>query len=221
MARNPRNSLSAERIVSAAQQLADRAGLDAVTMRNLARELGTRPMSLYHHIATKDALLSAVVDSVFAEIFLPRADLPWRDELAERARSMRTALQRHPWALRVMETQRQPGRASLANHEAVLEVLRRQGFDVRAAAHGYAVLDAFVYGFALQESVLTDAGFMDAPDDLAQGMDLAASPHIGELAALYVASPASPFEDSFDVGLTIVLDGVARLAASSADENHG
>lgn len=220
MARNPRNSLSAERIVSAAQQLADRAGLDAVTMRNLADDLGTRPMSLYHHVATKDALLSAVVDSVFAEVSLPGPDLPWRNELAERARSMRAALRRHPWALRVMETQRQPGRASLANHEAVLEVLRRQGFSVRAAAHSYAVLDAFVYGFALQESMLTDVGLMDAPDELAQGMDLAASPRIGELAALYVASPASPFEDTFEVGLTIVLDGIARLAASSADESH-
>src|SRR5690606_37596745 len=162
--------------------------------------------SLYHHVADKDELLAAVVDSVFAEVALPEPTQPWRSELADRARSQRAALRRHPWALRVMESQRQPGPATLANHEAVLEVLRSQGFDVPAAAHAYAVLDAFVYGFALQESMLTDVGLLDSPAEVAAGMELAASPRIAELAQLYVSAPEAPFGDSFEVGLAIVLD---------------
>lgn len=217
MARAPRNTLSLDRIVSAAQELADGDGLDALTMRRLAEALGARPMSLYHHVATKDELLSAVVDSVFAEVSLPRPGEPWRSELRERSRSMRAALRRHPWALRVMESQRVPGPASLANHDAVLDVLRQQGFGVRAAAHAYAVLDAFVYGYALQESMLTDVGLMDSPDVLVQGMDLASAPRVAELAALYLDSPEAPFEDSFEIGLEIVLDGVAGLPGSFPD----
>lgn len=213
MARAPRNSLSRERIVTAALEIADSGGLDALTMRGLAQALGARPMSLYHHVATKDELLSAAVDGVFTEISAPAPDEPWRAGLATRARSMRAVLRRHPWALRVMEAQRSPGPATLAGHEAVLEVLHRAGFSLPAAAHTYAILDAFVYGYALQESMLTEVGLLESPAEVAQGMHLAAAPRVAELASLYVDSPDVPFEDSFEVGLEIVLDGVSRLAA--------
>lgn len=125
---------------------------------------------------------------------------------------MREALARHPWALPVVETRAHPGPATLANHEAVLDVLRRSGFSLQATAHAYAVLDAFVYGFALQEAMLRTAGLPDDSPGVVAGMDLARFPRVQELATLYADAPAYPFGASFDVGLDLVLDGLERLA---------
>lgn len=106
----------------------------------------------------------------------------------------RDALARHRWAVSLLETRATPGPANLANHEAVL-----------------AVLDAFVYGFALQEAMLADVGLDEAPAELAEQMPLTAYPHIGELAALYVTQPDHRLGDTFEIGLELVLDGIARL----------
>lgn len=209
--RAPRNTIDRERIIDRARGLLDEHGLEALTMRGLATSLGVRPMALYHHIATKDELLNVLVDSVFAEVSVPEGADEWRTELAHRSRSMREALMRHPWALPLMEALRNPGPASMRQHEAVLGLLRRSGFSLRAASHAYAVLDAFVYGFALQELMLSDTGLASDPQRVADGIDFSATPHMAELAQLYIDSETYPFVDSFDVGLDIVLDGLATI----------
>lgn len=208
--RAPRNTLSRDRVVAGAIALADAEGLDALTIRTLAERLGVRPMALYHHIANKDELLDAIVDVVHGEVHLPTGD-NWRDELAERSRSMRAVLGRHRWALGLMETRASPGPATIASHEAVLGVLFAAGFSTPATAHAYAVLDAFVYGFALQESMLDAVGLGTATDELLEQMDFSASPHMAAFAADHAAAPDYDFGDSFEVGLTIVLDGIAGL----------
>src|SRR5262245_3400144 len=110
--------------------LADRAGLEAVTMRRLAEELGVEAMSLYHHVPNKDAILDGMVDIVFAEIELPRMDLDWKTALRRRMTSMRDVLVRHPWALRILESRTSPGPATLAHHDAMLACLRAAGFSI-------------------------------------------------------------------------------------------
>lgn len=211
--RAPRNTIDRDRIIAGARELLDGRDLDALTMRSLAEALGVRPMALYHHVATKDELLDALVDSVFAEVHAPDPSGGWRRELAERSRSMRDALARHPWALALMETRKRPGASSLRQHEAVLEVLRSSGFSLPAAAHAYAVLDAFVYGFALQEAMLSAAGLQDDAQELADGMDLSAAPRIAELAQMHLDADGDAFAGSFDVGLDVVLDGLEEIRA--------
>ncbi|MGC5627908.1 TetR/AcrR family transcriptional regulator C-terminal domain-containing protein [Georgenia sp. Z1344] len=206
----PRARLSRERVVSAGVGLADRDGLGALTMRSLADELGVRPMALYRHVAHKEELLDALVDAVFDEIVLMTPGEEWRDELTRRCRSMRAALGRHSWSLALMETRSSPGPATLEHHENVLEVLRTAGFSVPATAHAYAVVDAFVYGFALQEAELAAAGLGEAEQTLS-GIPLEKAPRMAELAQEHVLAPGYDFGDSFEVGLTIVLDGLERL----------
>jgi hypothetical protein len=133
---------------------------------------------------------------------------------------MREALARHRWVLPVIETRAQPGAATLASHEAVLDVLRRSGMSLQAAAHAYVVLDAFVFGFALQESMLETAGIADAAG-VVEAMDLGRYPRVAELAAMYVDASVYPLTGSFDVGLNLVFDGIERLADTFPEPSGG
>ena len=149
----PRLPLTRERVLRAAVALADREGV-AVSMRKLAKELGVEAMSLYHHVAGKNALLDGMVDHVFSEIDLPAAEQGWKAAMRQRAISARAALRRHPWAIALMESRSTPGPANLRHHDAVIGCLRQAGFSVALTAHAYSILDAYIYGFALQEASL-------------------------------------------------------------------
>src|SRR5918994_5592669 len=106
-------ALTRDRIVLAAVRVADRRGLSGVSMRTVGRELGVEAMSLYHHIAGKDDLVDELADWVFTRIALPAPDQPWRAAMIDKATSARTALTRHPWALGLIESRRNPGPALL------------------------------------------------------------------------------------------------------------
>ncbi|MHA7277795.1 TetR/AcrR family transcriptional regulator [Arthrobacter sp. Hz1] len=218
--RAPRNTLTHEKVVAAALELVDREGLSAFTIRELAARLGVRPMSIYHYTTSKEELLDALIDVVFGEVYLPHPEGNWREELLRRSVSMREALARHRWALPVMETRAHPGPATLARHEGVLAVLRASGFSLEASAHAYAILDAFVYGFSLQEAMLEVAGVPDSSADVVAGMDLARFPRVAELAAAYAEAEVYPFTASFDIGLRVVLDGIERIAETLPPSNR-
>ena len=121
-------------------------------MRSLAQELGVKPMALYYHVANKDEILDGIVDLVFSEIELPSANGDWRSEIVRRANSARRVLRRHPWAIGLMESRKAPGPATLRHHDATIGTLRAAGFSVEMTAHAYALLDSYIYGFALQEA---------------------------------------------------------------------
>src|SRR4051812_22474259 len=159
-----RTPLTRERVLGCAVAIADEQGLGALTMRSLAQALAVKPMSLYHHVANKEAILDGIVDVVFAEMELPTAGVDWRAELTRRAASARAVLRRHPWAVALMESRATPGPATLRHHEAVLATLRAAGFSVEMTGHAYALLDAFVYGFAVQEAALPITGTDDAAE---------------------------------------------------------
>jgi AcrR family transcriptional regulator len=154
---------------------ADRAGIGALTIRSLARELGVKPMSLYHHVAGKGEILDGIVDLVFSEIDLPAPGGDWQAEMRRRAASARRALGRHRWAIGLLESRANPGPATLRHHDATIGTLRAAGFSVAATAHAYALLDSYVYGFALQEASLP---FSPPP------MSLATSPSASTLISL-------------------------------------
>ena len=212
--RTPRGSLSRERVLGAAVALADGGGIAALSMRRLAEELGVEAMSLYHHVADKEEILDGMVDVVFGEIELPSGGTGWRAALRARASSTRAALSRHPWALGLMESRVTPGPATLRHHDAVLGCLRRGGFTVPQAAHAYALLDAYVYGFALQEqSMPFDAAA--EPGEVAKAFRerLAADryPHLTEMLLEHVMKPGYAFAREFELGLNVILDGLGQL----------
>ena len=151
-----RAGLTRERVLGTAVAIADDGGLEALSMRRLARALGVEAMSLYNHIAGKEHLLDGMVDVVFAEIERPSAGGDWKQEIRTRAISTRAALRRHPWAVGLMEARARPGQSGLALHEAVLACLREAGFSGPMAIRAHSIHDAYVYGFALREPSLSD-----------------------------------------------------------------
>jgi AcrR family transcriptional regulator len=201
--------------------LADQGGVASLTIRSLAQHLDVKPMSLYHYVANKTEILDAIVDVVFDEIDLPTAGADWRAEIHLRATSTRRALRRHSWAIGLLESRATPGPATLAHHDAMLGTLRRAGFSVSMTAHAYALVDAYVYGFALAEAAVPFEG----PDDVAevarpilQQLPDGAYPHLVELTNEHILKPGYDFGDEFDFGLDLILDALgSRLRAEPAD----
>src|SRR5215218_6925035 len=135
--------------------------------------------------------------------------------MRRRAVSAREVLARHPWAIALMESRRTPGPANLRHHDAVLGCLRRAGFPVALTAHAYSILDAYIYGFALQEASLP----FDTPEETAEvaaeimdGFAADAYPHLTELAVEHVLQPGYDYGDEYAFGLELILDGLDRLA---------
>ena len=209
-----RPPLSRDRVVAEAMALADEQGLAALSMRALAGRLGVEAMSLYHHVAGKEALLDAMVDAVFGELHLPVVGGDWRAELRARSVSGRAVLLRHRWAVGLMDSRRTPGPENLRHHDAVLGLPCRAGILAAAAGTAFALLDAHLYGFMQQEVSLPFEGEADLA---ALGAELlgpevrAAYPHFTAFAEGRALQPGYSFGDEFEVTLDLVLGALEGL----------
>jgi AcrR family transcriptional regulator len=211
-----RSRLDRERVLRGAVDVADRGGIAALTIRSLADELGVKPMTVYYYVTNKEEILDGIVDIVFSEIDLPTVGDDWRSQMSRRAHSARRVLRGHPWAVPLLESRTSPGPATLAHHDAVLGTLLAGGFSPRLTAHAYALLDAYVYGFAIQEASLPFEGpdsVGDVADPIMELMATGAYPHLVHMATSYYLRPGYDFADEFDFGLHLILDALAlRLA---------
>ena len=203
-------------MLEAALELAARDGIESLTMRKLADELGAGAMSLYYYVPNKDQLLDGMVDIVFGEIELPSMDVDWKAAMRTRALSTREALRRHPWAVGLMEGRTTHGPANLRLHNAVLGCLRGAGFSLEMTVHAYSVQDAYIYGFALQERDMSSETADDFAAEAQRQMHeyqaaLAEFPHLVEVVGGYVAKAGYDYETEFLFGLDLILDGLDKL----------
>src|SRR3984893_5728883 len=212
-----RASLTRERILRSAISLADRDGIESLSMRKLGHELGVEAMSLYNHVRNKVDMLDGMVDVVFSEIDLPADGVDWRRAMRKRAISARQALLHHPWAIGLMESRATPGPATLRHHDAVLGSLRTAGFSVDMAAHAYSILDGYIYGFTLTELTLPfgnsegTAGVAEIAGNILEGFRPDAYPHLAEMAVDRATKPGYNYGDEFEYGLDLILDGIERV----------
>jgi AcrR family transcriptional regulator len=208
--------LSRPRVLDGALAVADAEGVGSLTMRLLADHLGVKPMALYHHVANKGEILDGIVDLVFSEIELPSTSGAWRPEMRRRACSARRVLRRHPWAIALLQSRTHPGPATLRHHNAVIGSLRGAGFSVLQTAHAFALLDSYIYGFALSEAALPING-AEPVAEVAQSMMrqyLAKDyPHLSEFSTEHILKPGYDFGAEFDFGLELILDGLGRSLA--------
>jgi AcrR family transcriptional regulator len=217
--RRRRPPLTRERVLQTALAVADEGGLEALSMRNLGRQLGVEAMSLYNHVANKEQIVDGLIDLVFAEIDVPApGSVDWKTAMRGRAVSAREALNRHRWAVGLMEGRLSPGPASLRNHDAVMGCLREGGFSFGDAVHAYSVMDAYIYGFALQEKYLP----FDSPDEVSEVMEIqsrqvpemADYPYLVEVAT-EMAKAGYDYATEFVFGLDLILDGLERFRAGA------
>ena len=206
----PRTRLNRDRVLQAAIELADAAGIESLTMRKLGVELGVEAMSLYNHVANKSDLLDGMIDTVFGQIALPPAGTDWRIAMFQRADSLRAVLSRHPWATALMESRTTPGPATLRHHDYVIGTLRAAGFSIGLTAHAFSLMDSYIYGFALQQTNLPSQAGGTA--QLAQRIvaQFAADeyPHLTELTVEHVLQPDYDYADEFAFGIDLILDGL-------------
>jgi AcrR family transcriptional regulator len=211
-----RPGLNRELIVETALRLADEGGLDALTLRRVARELGVTPMALYRYVASKDDLLDAVGDEVLGLAELPGSGSSWQEQLRAVARSYRTLLTRHPAALELVMARTLVGPNALRVADAVLGILRRAGFEIEDAAAIYGQLARSLLALvSIETSARRRLEGVGAEERArAVRLQLEALP-LDEFenvvaAAPYLAAPAD-WDRSFERGVDFLIAGVEAL----------
>jgi AcrR family transcriptional regulator len=208
--------LNRDRVLRAAVALADEAGIDAVSMRKLAEELGVVPMALYKHVANKEELLDGMVDIVVGEIDPPVSDADWKSAIRMRILSARRSLQRHPWAPGAIESRTDPSPVLLAYIDSMIGILRAGGFSADLTHHALHAMGSRLYGF-------TQEIFDDAPPVDPQALEMLVRqmagryPHIAEMTQAVFHDEASVVgqgcddQFEFEFALDLLLDGLDRL----------
>jgi AcrR family transcriptional regulator len=146
-----RTPLTRAKVLSAALRMADKGGIESLSMRNLARALRVEAMSLYNHVAGKEDILDGLVDLVAGEIGLPSRGGDWKEAMRERARSAHAVLLRHHWATMLFVARINIGPNMLRYVDASIGCLREAGFSYPMADHAWTAIDAYIYGFTIQK----------------------------------------------------------------------
>jgi AcrR family transcriptional regulator len=218
-ARQPR--ISRQQIAAAALAIADAEGFEAVSMRRIARLLGTGTMSLYRYIETKDELLALVSDALTGEA-LVSGELPpdWRDALALVARQTRRAYLARPWAIHFIQSAAAIGAAMtgpnwLRHVEQSLAALAGAPLEPREKLDLLAITDDYVFGHLLRAARISQAPGPDEDAPLREfpGGQLAsgAFPQLTAIGEADLAAAGDPgqLDERFERGLGLLLDGIA------------
>jgi AcrR family transcriptional regulator len=219
----PRLPLSRDRVLRAAIKIADQAGIESLTMRHLADELGAEAMSLYYYLASKEDLLDGIADAVMAEINdvvgaidVPSAGAGWKTAVRRRILSARGVLLRHPWAPRVFETRTSTSPAVLLYYDGLVKLMTDGGFSYDLIHHALHALGSRALGFT-QELFDPSAGTSD--EQTAAALEGMAGP-IPHLAAMFLEvahdDPDSTLgwcddQTEFEFGLGLILDGLDTM----------
>jgi len=194
-------------------ELADERGIEAVTMRQLARGLGVEAASLYNHVAGKDDLLDGMVELAIAEIDVPGEGVGWKEAMRRRAISAREVFARHRWVAALHDSRDRTGPNSLSYVDGVLGVLIRAGFSPAAAANAFLVVDGYIYGFERRQSSFRmdeDAAGTEAAQEVLAAIPEGAYPNALRVAMEFATTPFDQ-DIAFDFGLGLILDGLERL----------
>lgn len=214
-----REPLSRDRVVAAALALADAEGIEALSMRRLAGELGVEAMSLYHYFSGKDQILAAMLDAVYREIEVPPIEGDWRHSMRVMAMTFHQALLRHRWACALLMTSVDISEPRMRQMDAVLARLAGAGLSDTLVDHAYHTLDSYVVGFTLWK--LPILAIADQLPDLAEQfigrVPADEYPHLVAHIEYHMA-PRSNQENAFEFGLNLILDGLERLRRGQIEQ---
>lgn len=212
--RGRRAPLTRDRVLESGVRLADLDGIETVTMRRVAHELGVEAMSLYNHVASKDDLLRGLVDMVIGEFELARPDASWKANLRRMAMSAHASLVRHAWAAPLVLSHTDRSDARLRYMDSMLATLRRAGFSAGQTDQAYHVLDSHIIGFSLwvggmgigkREDIVTLAAAFVAR---VRDMEL---PFLEEHIEQHINPDDPNAKSPFEFGLDLLLDGLERM----------
>jgi len=223
--KGPKPALNLERIVQAAVHVAETEGLGAVSMSRVAAELGAATMSLYRYVAAKDELLALMVDAAYGTPPAPpEPDEGWRAGLSRWAWAMRTAVRRHPWALRIPISGLPVRPHEVAWFEEALTCLRDTGLAEAEKASVILLVSGYVRNVGTQDADIEAAirASRTTPQEwmssyarmLTKVADPRRFPAISKFVAAGVFDTADDPDDEFIFGLERLLDGIDVLVRS-------
>lgn len=202
-------SLNRDQIVAAAVSLMDSDGLAGLSMRKLATNLGTAPMTLYTYVANKDDVLEYALDGVFAEARVNRPATSWREALKALSLSMFEAFLRHPWAPALVGRKPPIGPAAVGHFSSVLNVLSDAGFRGEELASAVSAVYYYALGAATAEAGWLQAGrpFADLPAVAVPDLESLHGRDAGP-ALQFLAAQSGNARQRFDAGLAVVIDNL-------------
>ena len=208
----PQLPLSRERILLTAIRLADEGGIESLSMRKLAQELGVQAMSLYNHVANKDDLLDGIVDLVVGEIAVPDLDIDWQTAMRRRANSAHEVLLRHPWATMPIVSRINVGPAMLRYIDATLGCLCEAGFSFEMVDRAWNAIDSHIYGFTLQELnfPIEAAEYVKAAQKYIPNIPADKYPYMNRLTYYLIDGHYDGIAD-FNFGLELILNGLEQV----------
>jgi len=216
--------LSRDRVLYAAVALADGTGIESLSMRKLAEELGVVPMALYKHVASKEELLDGMIDAVVGEIDPPVSGTDWKSAVRQRILSARQALLRHPWASRVIESKKNPTPVVLAYMDSMIGMFRAGGFSVNLTHHVMHTIGSRILGFT--QELFNDSRAIDPEMQAVMIRELGPKfPNVLAIAmaasheAETVVSQGCDDQFEFEFALDLLLDGFESLR--QADRRRG
>ncbi|MEV4349796.1 TetR/AcrR family transcriptional regulator [Actinoplanes sp. NPDC049596] len=191
MARGRPPAHTRDEVVAAAIRIADAEGLDAVTMRRVATEIGAGAMSLYTYVPTRDSLIDLMVDRVGGTVAWGELTGQWRADLLAIARGQRALMLAHPWLPSALPNRALTGRNTLAYLERGLAALAPTGLDGPTRMELIALVTGFVASFVTAEL----AGRTPSEEQIAQLGQAVASGDFPQLATVLAAPAGSPEPD--------------------------
>lgn len=209
-----RSPLTRERVLRAAVRLADKHGLEALSMRRLATSLRVEAMSLYNHVTNKDDVLDGIVDLVIGEITLPTPGGDWKAAMRGRATSAHTVLLAHPWAALLIVSRMNVGPNMFRYIEATISTLRHAGLSWAHTDRAWNAIDSYIYGFTLQlqNFPVEPAEYASAAASFLPMLPADQYPVMHEMTTL-VANGTHDGTHDFSFGLELILDGLDRMVS--------
>ena len=227
-AQRRRRPLTKERVLAKAIAVADKDGIEALSMRKLGQALGVEAMSLYKHVGNKGELVAAMVDSVIEQFELPDDEPAWDAAIRRCAVQAHDLLLEHPWACGlalVPSNMRAIGGPRIRYMEWLLRRLREAGFSPDLAYSAYHTLDSHIFGFTLWQLGHSNATRAFAAPDGETMEEFAARvlrqlrpnyPYLAEHGEQHMSPGAPTGKQEFEFGLDLILDGLRRRRRKSA-----
>lgn len=214
-ARPRKRGLSRKRVLANALRIADKQGVDALSMRKLAESLGVEAMSLYNHVQNKEDVLDGIVDLVIQEFEMPSQTKHWKIALQECVLSTYETLLKHPWAAPMLISRVSVGDGMLRYTDACIGCLHSAGFSYEMADHAWNSIHNHLYGFTLSQlsAPIDSADYAVVAKQYESRVPAEQYPHVHALMQLVIEGTHSGV-NNIEYGLTLVLDGLERQLSS-------
>lgn len=207
-----RAPLTTEKVLTTALRMADRKGIESLSMRNLGQALKVEAMSIYNHVPSKERLLDGLVELVVGELEPPELGSEWRSAMRRRALTAHRVLMQHPWATMLLVSRMNIGPNMLRYIDRTVGCLREAGFSWAMADHAWNTLDAFVYGFTLQRLnfPLEPQQYAPAAQQFLPMIPVETFPYMNGLSQEIIAGRHDGLQH-LELGLELLLNGLEQL----------